>query len=112
MIFKEVFLDNISESERRLIKEGLNYPVDSAGRLMQREFVSIDLDWNVGDAIDFLRKKKSPRATRCFFGGFLFENVGWRDLGSPVLTCKYQNLMLLCSNPNPVSYKHLRADET
>ena len=54
---KEVFLDNISESERELIKEGLNYPEDSAGRLMQREFVSIDLDWNVGDAIDFLRKK-------------------------------------------------------
>ena len=25
---------------------------------MQREFVSIDLDWNVGDAIDFLRKNK------------------------------------------------------
>ncbi|MDC0191699.1 magnesium transporter [Alphaproteobacteria bacterium] len=55
---KEVFLDNISESERKLIKEGLNYPADSAGRLMQREFVSIDLDWNVGDAIDFLRKNK------------------------------------------------------
>ena len=55
---KEVFLDNISESERELIKEGLNYPEDSAGRLMQREFVSIDLDWNVGDAIDFLRKNK------------------------------------------------------
>ena len=55
---KEVFLDNISESDRELIKEGLNYPEDSAGRLMQREFVSIDLDWNVGDAIDFLRKNK------------------------------------------------------
>ena len=55
---KEVFLDNISESERKLIKESLNYPEDSAGRLMQREFVSIDLDWNVGDAIDFLRKNK------------------------------------------------------
>ena len=55
---KEVFLDNISESERKLIKEGLNYPEDSAGRLMQREFVSIDIEWNVGDAIDFLRKNK------------------------------------------------------
>ena len=55
---KEVFLDNISESERELIKEGLNYPEDSAGRLMQREFVSINLDLNVGDAIDFLRKNK------------------------------------------------------
>ena len=55
---KEVFLDNIPESERELIKEGLNYPEDSAGRLMQREFVAIDLDWNVGGAIDFLRKNK------------------------------------------------------
>ena len=55
---KEVFLDNIAESERKLIKEGLTYPADSAGRLMQREFVSINTTWNVGDAIDFLRKNK------------------------------------------------------
>ena len=56
---KEVFLDNISETERRLIQEGLTYPEDSAGRLMQREFVSLNDSWNVGDAIDFLRKNKN-----------------------------------------------------
>lgn len=56
---KEVFLDNISESEKKLIQEGLTYPEDSAGRLMQREFVSINDRWKVGDAIDFLRKNKS-----------------------------------------------------
>ena len=56
---KEVFLDNIPESERKLIKEGLAYPEDSAGRLMQREFVSMNERWNVGNAIDFLRKNKS-----------------------------------------------------
>jgi len=55
---KEVFLDNIAETERKLIKENLTYPEDSAGRLMQREFVSIDCTWNVGDAIDFIRKNK------------------------------------------------------
>ena len=53
---KTVFLDNVSEKDRKLIKEGLNYPEDSAGRLMQRKFVSMNLGWNVGDAIDFLRK--------------------------------------------------------
>ena len=56
---KEVFLDNIPETERKLIQEGLAYPEDSAGRLMQREFVSMNDEWNVGDAIDFLRKNKS-----------------------------------------------------
>jgi len=53
---KNVFLDNIGEDDRKLIKEGLNYPEDSAGRLMQRKFVSINLSWNVGEAIDYLRK--------------------------------------------------------
>lgn len=56
---KEVFLDNIPETERKLIQEGLTYPEDSAGRLMQREFVSMNFVWNVGEAIDFLRKNKN-----------------------------------------------------
>ena len=56
---KEVFLDNISETERKLIQESLTYPEDSAGRLMQRDFVSMIFHWNVGDAIDFLRKNKN-----------------------------------------------------
>ena len=56
---KEVFLDNIPENERKLIREGLTYPEDSAGRLMQRKFVSINNDWNVGQTIDFLRKNKN-----------------------------------------------------
>ena len=55
---KEVFLDNIPETERKLIQEGLTYPEDSAGRLMQREFVSMNYKWSVGEAIDFLRKNK------------------------------------------------------
>ena len=55
---KKVFLENISEVDRKLIKESLNYPEDSAGRLMQREYVSMNSKWNVGEAIDFLRKNK------------------------------------------------------
>jgi len=55
---KAVFLDNIPETERKLIQEGLTYPEDSAGRLMQRQFVSLHDKWNVGEAIDFLRKNK------------------------------------------------------
>ena len=52
---QEAFLYNLPESERKLIEEGLNYPEDSAGRLMQRKFVSVSDEWNVGEAIDFLR---------------------------------------------------------
>ena len=54
---KAVFLSNISESERKLIQEGLNYPEDSAGRLMQRKFVAVNNLWNVGNTIDYLRSE-------------------------------------------------------
>ena len=52
------FLENIEENERKLIVEGLNYPEDSAGRLMQRNFVAVDDSWNVGKTIDYLRSNK------------------------------------------------------
>jgi len=52
------FLENIEENERKLIVEGLNYPEDSAGRLMQRNFVAVDDSWNVGETIDYLRSNK------------------------------------------------------
>jgi magnesium transporter len=38
-----------------LIEEGLAYKEDSAGRLMQRELVSVPESWTVGDTIDYLR---------------------------------------------------------
>ncbi|MBT3306545.1 MAG: magnesium transporter [Alphaproteobacteria bacterium] len=49
-------LDAISPSERTIIEEGLSYPEDSAGRLMQRELVTVPTFWNVGQTIDFLRQ--------------------------------------------------------
>ena len=56
---QDTFLENLEEKERTLIEEGLNYPEDSAGRLMQRQFIALDQFWNVGQAIDFLRNNKN-----------------------------------------------------
>ena len=55
---QNIFLENLDKEERTLVEEGLNYPEDSAGRLMQRQFVAIDQSWNVGQAIDYLRNNK------------------------------------------------------
>ncbi|MEK9646199.1 MAG: magnesium transporter, partial [Alphaproteobacteria bacterium] len=41
---------------RAMIEEGLTFPEDSAGRLMQREFVAVPAFWTVGEVIDFLRE--------------------------------------------------------
>ena len=55
---QNIFLENLDKEERTLVEEGLNYPEDSAGRLMQRQFVAINQSWNVGQAIDYLRNNK------------------------------------------------------
>jgi len=49
-------LEAIPDDERVLIEEGLAYPDDSAGRLMQREVVRVPTFWSVGECIDFLRR--------------------------------------------------------
>lgn len=48
-------LDAIPDGDRQLIEEGLSYPDDSAGRLMQRDLVTVPTFWTVGDTIDYLR---------------------------------------------------------
>ena len=41
--------------DRVLVEEGLSYPEDSAGRMMQRELVTVPSFWTVGQSIDYLR---------------------------------------------------------
>jgi magnesium transporter len=53
---KQQVLDAIPLMDRTIIEEGLSYPKDSAGRLMQREVATVPFDWKVGETIDFLRR--------------------------------------------------------
>ena len=41
--------------DRVLVEEGLSFPEDSAGRMMEREIVTVPTFWTVGQTIDFLR---------------------------------------------------------
>ena len=50
-------LDQVPTAEREIFEESLNYPEDSAGRRMQKEFVSMPAFWTVGQAIDYLREE-------------------------------------------------------
>tara|TARA_B100000575_G_scaffold281043_1_gene271222 strand:+ start:44 stop:1414 length:1371 start_codon:yes stop_codon:yes gene_type:complete len=71
---KNIFLENLEEKDRSLIQEGLKYPEDSAGRLMQRQFVSINNKWNVGQAIDYLRNNKN-NLPEDFYDIYLISNL-------------------------------------
>lgn len=53
--FMQEIIEKLSAKIRIAIEEGLNFPEDSAGRLMQRECVAIPQFWTVGKTIDYLR---------------------------------------------------------
>ncbi|RED52535.1 magnesium transporter [Aestuariispira insulae] len=51
-------LDAIPAEDRAFYEKHLSYPDESAGRLMQREVVTVPSFWTVGQTIDHMRDKK------------------------------------------------------
>jgi magnesium transporter len=43
-------------ADRELVEAALAYPEDSAGRIMQRDYVAVPAYWTIGDVIDWLRE--------------------------------------------------------
>lgn len=54
-VFQKEVMRKLSAKNRATVEEGLTFEEDSAGRLMQREFVAIPQFWTVGKTIDYLR---------------------------------------------------------
>lgn len=65
-------LDNLSPSDRALLEEALAFPEDSAGRLMQREIVTVPETWNVGNTIDYMRSRATV-LPRDFYDVFVVD---------------------------------------
>lgn len=53
--FQKDIIRKLSAKTRIALEEGLSFPEDSAGRLMQREFVAVPQFWTVGKTLDYLR---------------------------------------------------------
>ncbi len=54
---QERILGTLDMPDRVAVEQALQYPEDSAGRLMQRELVMAPDFWTVGEAIDYLRQE-------------------------------------------------------
>ena len=76
---QQAVLGVLPDIRRDRIEEGLAWPEDSAGRLMQRNVVALPDDWNVGKAIDYLREGDDLPAD--FFDLFLVDR-GYRPIGA------------------------------
>jgi magnesium transporter len=52
---RQEVLEQIPQTDRIVLERALDFPEDSAGRLMQSEFISVPPFWTVGQTIDYLR---------------------------------------------------------
>lgn len=55
---REEILAQLPAFERLSLKRSLDFPEDSAGRLMQTDFIAIPPFWTVGQTIDYMREEK------------------------------------------------------
>ncbi len=70
--FRHDIIRHLSAKTRLTLQEGLSFPEDSAGRLMQREFVAVPKFWTVGKTIDYLRAA-AEELPEDFFDIFLID---------------------------------------
>jgi magnesium transporter len=55
---KEEVLAKLPAPDRVALERSLDYPEDSAGRLMQTDFIAVPPFWTVGQMIDYLRETR------------------------------------------------------
>ncbi len=74
-------LRELAPDDRAAIEEALSYPEESAGRLMQRELISVPEHWTVGQTIDYLRENQD--LTTDFWEVFIVDPAH-----KPIGTCQ------------------------
>jgi len=52
---RQEVLDQLNSSDRSALLRNLEYPEETAGRIMQSDFVAVAPFWNVGQVIDYMR---------------------------------------------------------
>lgn len=68
--FRNEVVRHLSAKTRIALEEGLSFPEESAGRLMQRELVAIPEFWTVGKTLDYLHAA-APTLPDSFFDLFV-----------------------------------------
>ncbi len=56
---QQAILDKLPRAERAALKRSLEYPEDSAGRLMQIDYIAVPPFWSVGQTIDYMREDEN-----------------------------------------------------
>ncbi len=68
---RNVVIKKLPKADRILVEEALSFPEESAGRLMQREFLAFPNNWTVGQTIDHMRAQ--PQEEENFYSIYIVD---------------------------------------
>jgi magnesium transporter len=71
---QQLILEEMPAQKRDAVQSSLNYPEDSAGRLMRHNLVTVPLAWTVGNTIDYLRDREDLPDT--FYVIYVLDDAG------------------------------------
>ncbi|MEM1371315.1 MAG: magnesium transporter [Pseudomonadota bacterium] len=76
---RQEIYEQLPSGDRAALQRNLEYPEETAGRLMQADFVAVPPFWTTGQAIDYLRDAETLPHT---FSEIFITDPGFRVLGS------------------------------
>ncbi len=82
---RKQILDAMSDKDKAEMEAGLAYPEDSAGRMMNTNYIAIPKNWNVGQTIDFFRSDEKKDVPNDFYEIFVLSKHG-RPTGGVLLS--------------------------
>ncbi|MEJ6389057.1 magnesium transporter [Gymnodinialimonas ulvae] len=80
---QEQILEALEPADRAAVEAALNYPEETAGRLMQREIVAVPEHWSVGEAIDHIRAQAGALPEE--FYHVILTDPRWKPTGYVML---------------------------
>jgi len=114
---REEILKKVPRSDRDALKRALDYPADTAGRLMQTEFVAVPAFWTVGQTIDFLRTNDDlpQNFYEVYVVDVSYHTTGWlpvshilrqsRDTLIESFMQTHTTIFKVCDSASDVAYK-------
>ena len=105
---REAILSHLNKNKKKEISEGFSYPEDSAGRLMQKEFISVPEYWTINQTLDYMQGKQESSEV---FHEIFVTNPKFSPIGSvPLSTLISKSGDLLISSVMNVEIKPVQAN--
>ncbi len=110
---RKKILKKLSKDLQKLIKKAFNYDEDSAGRIMQTDYVSVPVNWSIGQVVDYLRTSK--RIPEQFYALFAVDSrhipVGTVPLYRAMRNNRNTKIIdIMTTNPRIVNVNDKRQD--